>query len=69
LPRIQADKIKDYFLNYNEYISNDFTMSEGGRNIELMQSDIADWRITFVDTGLRANIGQRLKAVEKASGG
>ena len=27
----KADKIKDYFLNYNEYISNDFTMSEGGR--------------------------------------
>ena len=61
----KADKIKDYFLNYNEYISNDFTMSEGGRNIELMQSDIADWKITFVDTGLRANIGQRLKAVQK----
>ncbi|MFO1305212.1 MAG: sugar phosphate nucleotidyltransferase [Burkholderiales bacterium] len=60
----KADKIKDYFLNYNEYISNDFTMSDGGRNIELKTSDIADWKITFVDTGLRANIGQRLKAVE-----
>jgi glucose-1-phosphate cytidylyltransferase len=61
----KADKIKDYFLNYNEYISNDFTMSNGGRNIELQRSDIADWKITFVDTGLRANIGQRLKAVQK----
>jgi glucose-1-phosphate cytidylyltransferase len=61
----KADKIKDYFLNYNEYISNDFTMSKGGRDIQLQQSDIADWNITFVDTGLRANIGQRLKAVEK----
>src|SRR5262245_45208310 len=61
----KADKIKDYFLNYNEYVSNDFTMSEGGKTIELQRSDIADWRITFVDTGLRANIGQRLKAVEK----
>jgi glucose-1-phosphate cytidylyltransferase len=61
----KADKIKDYFLNYNEYLSNDFTMSNGGRNIDLQRSDIADWRITFVDTGLRANVGQRLKAVEK----
>ena len=61
----KADKIKDYFLNYNEYISNDFTMSNGGKDIELQKSDIADWKITFVDTGLRANIGQRLKAVEK----
>jgi len=31
----------------------------------LLSSDIDDWRITFVDTGLSANIGQRLKAVEK----
>ena len=61
----KADKIKDYFLNYNEYISNDFTMSNGGKDIQLQKSDIADWKITFVDTGLRSNIGQRLKAVEK----
>jgi len=36
-----------------------------GRKDELLTSDIDDWRITFVDTGLTANIGQRLKAVEK----
>ena len=61
----KADTIKDYFLNYKEYLSNDFTMSNGGKDIHLQQSDITDWKITFVDTGLRANIGQRLKAVEK----
>jgi glucose-1-phosphate cytidylyltransferase len=33
--------------------------------VHLDASDIADWRITCVDTGLTANIGQRLKAVEK----
>jgi len=61
----RADYIKDYFLTYNECVSNDFTLSEGGRKLELLRSDISDWRITFVDTGLNANIGQRLKAVEK----
>ena len=61
----KADKIKDYFLNYNEYISNDFTMTNGGKDLQLQKSDISDWKITFVDTGLRSNIGQRLKAVEK----
>ena len=60
----RADYIKDYFLTYNECVSNDFTLSEGGRKLELLKSDIGDWRITFVDTGLNANIGQRLKAVE-----
>jgi glucose-1-phosphate cytidylyltransferase len=61
----KADKIKDYFLNYNEYVSNDFTMTDGGKNLELARSDIHDWRITFVDTGLKSNIGKRLKLVEK----
>jgi glucose-1-phosphate cytidylyltransferase len=61
----KADKIKDYFLNYNEYVSNDFTLSKGGKDIELMGSDIQDWKITFVDTGMTSNIGKRLKLVEK----
>jgi len=61
----KADVIKNYFLNYNEYISNDFTMSKGNVKLHAEKGDIADWNITFVDTGLNANIGQRLKAVEK----
>ena len=61
----KADVIKTYFLNYNECLSNDFTMSNGGKDVHLKQSDISDWKITFVDTGLRSNIGQRLKAVAK----
>lgn len=60
----RGDAVKDYFLNYNECVSNDFTLSEGGKKLELMTSDIQDWKITFVDTGLTSNIGQRLKAVE-----
>ena len=35
-----------------------------GRRIELLQSDLADWRITFVDAGINSTIGQRLQAVE-----
>lgn len=59
----KSDVIKDYFLNYNECRSNDFVLSHGGRKLELLQKDIEDWRITFVDTGSNANIGQRLAAV------
>ena len=61
----KAATIKDFFLNYEEWISNDFTLSEGGNKIELENNDIADWTITFVDTGLHANVGQRLMAVRK----
>jgi len=61
----RGDMVREYFLNYNECLSNDFTMSEGGRRIELHTSDIEDWRITFVDTGLHSNIGERLVKVRR----
>jgi glucose-1-phosphate cytidylyltransferase len=56
--------IKNYFLNYDESVSNDFVLSGGGKNVQLLNRDIDDWTITFVETGASANIGQRLKAVE-----
>ena len=60
----KGDVIKNYFLKYDECLSNDFTLSNGGRTVALRKTDIDDWNITFVDTGLTANIGQRLRAVE-----
>ena len=60
----KGDCIKKYFLDYEETISNDFVMSGGGKNVELLSSDIQDWNITFVDTGFNSNVGMRLKAVQ-----
>jgi glucose-1-phosphate cytidylyltransferase len=60
----QGNVIKDYFLNYDECVSNDFVLSQGGKKINLANRDIEDWTITFVDTGINSNIGQRLKAAE-----
>lgn len=60
----KANAIKNYFLEYEESVSNDFVFSQGGRKLEFMQRDIDDWNITFVDTGLRATIADRLRYVE-----
>jgi glucose-1-phosphate cytidylyltransferase len=60
----KASVIKDYFLQYEESVSNDFVLSNGGRQLDFMQRDIDDWRITFVDTGQRSSIGDRLRLVE-----
>jgi glucose-1-phosphate cytidylyltransferase len=60
----RAEAIKHFFLTYNEALANDFVLSDGGKRIELLRSDIDDWTITFVDTGINALIGERLKAVE-----
>ncbi len=61
----RGDLVREFFLNYNECLSNDFVMSDGGRKIELLNSDIRDWRITFVDSGLHSNLAQRLLAARK----
>ena len=61
----KADVIKEYFLRYNEALSNDFVISGTGGQIEFLSRDLDDWRISFVDTGLNANLGQRLRAVRR----
>lgn len=59
----KADVVKDYFLHYEEAINNDFVMS-GDRQVRLLASDISNWSITFLDTGIESNIGMRLMAVK-----
>jgi glucose-1-phosphate cytidylyltransferase len=59
----RGDLIKQYFIDYEEWLSNDFQLSGKDRDIRLHSRDITDWNITFVDTGLQSNIGQRLCAV------
>jgi glucose-1-phosphate cytidylyltransferase len=60
----KGNVIKNYFLEYEESVSNDFVFSQGGRQLDFMQRDIDNWRITFVDTGQRSTIGDRLRLVE-----
>ena len=61
----RGNAIKDYFLKYDETVSNDFVLSEGGKKIDVLHNDISDWKITFVDTGMHSSIGMRLRQVRK----
>jgi glucose-1-phosphate cytidylyltransferase len=60
-----AAYVKDFFLSYDETRSNDFVLENGARDLELFSTDISDWRITFVDTGLNSPIGERLRRVRR----
>src|ERR1700753_698481 len=60
-----AVAIKDFFLNYDQRVSSDFVLSGGGRQTLLLDRDIEDWKITFVDTGLHTNVGERLRRVRE----
>ena len=61
----RGDLVRDYFLRYDEAMTNDFTLHGKDRRVELHSRDLDDWKITFVDTGLHSNIGQRLMRVRK----
>ena len=60
----KGEEIKKFFLNYDECLQADFVLSNGVKK-ELFKSDIKDWKVTFVETGLNTNLGQRLKLVQK----
>jgi glucose-1-phosphate cytidylyltransferase len=64
----RGDLIKQYFLNYNEFLSSDLVIRKSGRDIELVSPDTEDWEVTLVETGLEANIGQRLMRVRQYLG-
>jgi len=64
----RGDMIREYFLGYDECLSNDFTLDGGKREVVDRSTDVPDWRITFVDTGLHSNIGERLVKVRKHLG-
>ena len=56
--------IKEYFLKYEEWVSNDFVLSNKGKDVELFNRDIDEWKISFLETGANSNIGTRLKKVQ-----
>lgn len=59
----RGDMIREFFLNYDECMTNDCVISNGGRCREPLATDITEWRITMVDTGMHSNLGQRLARV------
>lgn len=58
-----AEAVKDYFLTYRETASNDFVITKGGQHVEMLGTDISDWTISFIDTGMDTAIGERLRRV------
>jgi glucose-1-phosphate cytidylyltransferase len=58
-----AEAVKQYFLDYRETASNDFVITKGGDHIQMLETDISDWTITFIDTGMDTAIGERLRRV------
>jgi glucose-1-phosphate cytidylyltransferase len=58
-----AHAVKEYFLDYRETGSNDFVLTKGGQHVQMLETDISNWTITFIDTGIDTAIGERLRRV------
>jgi glucose-1-phosphate cytidylyltransferase len=62
----RAELVKEYFLSYNEAMANDFVLT--GNEVRLLNSHMDGWTVTFLDTGVRAAIGDRLLAAREHIG-
>lgn len=63
----KADYIKDFFLNQKAFTS-DFTLQTNNHKVRYYlenRSEIDDFKITFVDTGLDAQVGERILRCQK----
>lgn len=61
----KGELIRDYFLNYDPLLSEDCRLEKGVPRLHDKGTDVADWSIDFVDTGLHRNIAERLVAVKR----
>jgi glucose-1-phosphate cytidylyltransferase len=60
-----ADAIRESFSRNGNRPKLPDASSIAYKDLELFENDLREWNITFVDSGLHSNIGQRLKATEK----
>jgi glucose-1-phosphate cytidylyltransferase len=58
----RSDLIREYFLSHNPALYADVRISDAGRHIEFLE-DAVDWKVSLIDTGINATIGERLQAV------
>lgn len=54
--------IKEYFLN-SRHFNSDFTLNTKDHSITIHNNDFDDFKITFVDTGLKSLTGERVRRV------
>ena len=59
----KAHVIKEYFLDTARRSTSNLSVNGGKTSTCYIRDRQSNWQITFVDTGLDANIGERLLAV------
>ncbi len=60
----KGDMIKDYFLNQRAFL-NDFTLDTSTNKMQFHDKSGDNFKITFIDTGLESQTGERILRVKK----
>ena len=60
----KGDVIKDYFLNQRAFL-NDFTLDVSKSKIDFHNNQCDEFKITFAETGLESQTGERILRVKK----
>mgnify|MGYP001229093842 FL=1 len=63
----KAEVIKEYFLNYRS-LNADFTVNLSSGEVEPLEVEDIDWRVTLVDTGTESMTGGRVKRMQSFIG-
>ena len=63
MPWLRRSGRQGLLLNYRETTSNDFVLRQGGDDVKMLSTDISEWTISFIDTGIDTAIGERLRRV------
>lgn len=63
----KAEVIKEYFLNYRS-LNADFTVNLLSGEVEPLEVEDIDWRVTLVDTGSKSMTGGRVKRMQSYIG-
>ena len=63
----KAEVIKEYFLNYRS-LNADFTVNLSSGEVEPLEVEDIDWRVTLVDTGPESMTGGRVKRMQSYIG-
>jgi glucose-1-phosphate cytidylyltransferase len=61
----QGEVIKSFLLDGKDDVLNGLVLARNGWAPDELRRQIRDWDITFVDTGLESNIGERLRKVRE----
>ena len=63
----KAEYIRNYFLNYHRQ-NSDFTINTNSGEISWSRSDLEDWNVTVLDTGLETMTAGRVKRAREIIG-